>query len=36
MQLLSATRQNSVEFIFHQGCHSAQDTLVFWHQYFTR
>jgi len=29
MQLLSATRQNSGEFIFHQDFHSAQDTLVF-------
>jgi len=27
MQLLSATRQNSGEFIFQQDCHSAQDTL---------
>ena len=26
---LSATRQNSGEFIFQQDCHSAQDTLVF-------
>jgi len=35
---LSATRQNSGEFIFQQDCqcHSAQDALVFWHQYFTR
>jgi len=31
MQLLSATRQNSGEFIFQQDCHSAQDALVFWH-----
>jgi len=29
MQLLSATRQNSGEFVFQQDCHSAQDTLVF-------
>jgi len=36
MQLLSATRQNSGESIFQQDCCSAQDTLVFWHQYFTR
>ena len=28
MQLLSGTRQNSVEFIFRQDCHSAHDTLV--------
>ena len=33
MQLLSATRQNSGEFIFQQDCHSAQDTLIFWQQY---
>jgi len=36
MQLLSATRQYSGEFIFQQDCHSAQDTLDLWHQYFTR
>ena len=29
MQLLSATRQKTGEFIFQQDCHSAQDTLVF-------
>ena len=29
MQLLSATRQNSGEFIFQQDCNRAQDTLVF-------
>jgi len=28
MQLLSATRQNSGEFIFQPDCRSAQDTLV--------
>ena len=28
------TRQNSGEFIFQQDCHSAQDTLVFWHYIF--
>jgi len=29
MQLLPATRQDSGEFIFHQDCHGALDTLVF-------
>jgi len=36
--LLPATRQDSEEFIFQQDytAHTAQDTLVFWHKYFTR
>jgi len=36
MQLLSAKRRDSGEFIFQYDCHSAQDMLVFWHRYFTR
>jgi len=33
---MPAACQDSGEFIFHQDCHGAPDTLVFWHQYFTR